>query len=100
MTARENRRDHWSRKVAEQIASNRSVTAFCQEQMLNEKTFRRWKRELTRPEAARPVSWCPVPPAAAEQEKGMGKGIQMKVFLDQLRQSVDLLAHVRVTTAR
>jgi hypothetical protein len=46
--------------------------------MFNEKTFRRWKWELTRPEAARPVSWCPVQAKARTGEKAEG----MRLIID------------------
>ena len=64
MTTRENRRASWARIVQEQISSGQRVSIWCQEKSINEKTFRRWKRDLTPHELAEgavlPAGWCQI----------------------------------------
>lgn len=64
MTTRENRRASWARLVQEQINSGQRVSIWCQEKSINEKTFRRWKRDLITHElaegAALPAGWCQI----------------------------------------
>ena len=62
---RAKRRTSWARQVREQISSGLSISEWCRQKSVNDKTFRRWKRILTSeesktPAAAAPAGWCQV----------------------------------------
>jgi hypothetical protein len=45
--SRQERRDHWSKMIAQQHASGLSVTAWCREHAVNHATFGYWRKRLT-----------------------------------------------------
>ena len=62
---RAKRRASWARQIQEQINSGLSISEWCRQKSINDKTFRRWKRILTieeskTPGAATPSGWCQV----------------------------------------
>ena len=60
---KERRRADWAKKIEEQQQSGLSITKWCQQKGINDKTFRRWKRNLKTKEkiqAESPVGWCQV----------------------------------------
>jgi hypothetical protein len=69
----------WRRTVRRQGQSGLSVRAFCQKQGVRETAFYRWRRELVRREAARPVAAAFVPvrraggPAASAAGEAVGR---------------------------
>lgn len=58
------RRADWAKLVGEQNSSGLRVAEWCRQKTINEKTFRRWKRNLTTKELtggeATPAGWCQV----------------------------------------
>jgi hypothetical protein len=72
----------WRRTIEEQRQSGLSVRAFCQKQEVQEAAFYRWRRELVRREAARPVVAAFVPvrlagsPAASAAGEAVGRAVR------------------------
>jgi hypothetical protein len=72
----------WRRTIEEQRRSGLSVRAFCQKQGVREAAFYRWRRELVRREAARPVAAAFVPvrlagsPAASAAGGAVGRAVR------------------------
>jgi len=83
MTTRENRRASWARIVQEQINSGQSVSIWCQEKSINEKTFRRWKRDLTTHELAEgavlPAGWCQIQAKPITSNKLVASNIKLVI---------------------
>jgi len=72
---RAKRRTSWARQVREQINSGLSISEWCRQKSVNDKTFRRWKRILTNedsknPIAATPAGWCQVQTKPAAEKAG------------------------------
>ena len=62
---REDRKSRRDSYVQEQVSSGLRVAEWCRQKSVNEKTFRRWKRNLTTEEilkvtAPLPVGWCQI----------------------------------------
>ena len=62
---RAKRQSNWARQIREQSNSGLSIPEWCRQKSINDKTFRRWKRNLTIKEektksAAAPAEWCDV----------------------------------------
>lgn len=62
---RENRRANWAKLVQEQNGSGLNAAAWCRKKELNEKAFRRWKRnlkpaEISSADAPLPAGWCQI----------------------------------------
>lgn len=62
---RENRRASWAKLVQEQNGSGLNAAAWCRQKELNEKAFRRWKRnlkpaEILSADTSLPAGWCQI----------------------------------------
>jgi hypothetical protein len=68
------RRADWARLVEEQSSSGLRVAEWCRQKTINEKTFRRWKRNLTtkvlNATEATPAGWCQVQPKTKIEPAG------------------------------
>ena len=67
---RQELRAYWQQKIEEQKQSGINIAAWCRENSLNNKTFRRWKRNLKSTSAAIPEGWCQVQAAPVTKSTG------------------------------
>lgn len=75
---RAERRASWQRKIKAQEQSGKSIAAWCREKSINDKTFRRWKRNLKPKSSSVPDGWCEVQPRPAVKSSG-----SLKLVIDE-----------------
>jgi hypothetical protein len=65
------RHDRWARLVDDQINSGLRAAEWCRQKSINQKTFGRWKRILTKEKSmgseALPAGWCQIQAKPAEK---------------------------------
>ena len=62
-------RDKWRELIAEQEASRSSVSAYCRERGINEKTFYNWRRKFGDPQESNPKRFIQIKAMENESRK-------------------------------
>ena len=62
-------RDKWHRIIAEQKASGSSVSAYCRQRQVNEKTFYTWRKKIGTPQESKPERFIQITAAESDLKK-------------------------------